>query len=42
MAKSDLLPKVIAEQILDKIGGKENIVAINYCMTRLRVTIVNS
>jgi len=42
MANSSLLPKVIAEEILDKIGGKENIVELTYCMTRLRITTVNS
>ena len=42
MADQNLLPKVIAENILDKIGGKENVISIAYCMTRLRITTVDS
>lgn len=33
------IPTILAEEILEKVGGKENIAAVNYCMTRLRLTL---
>ena len=30
---------IMAEEIIAKVGGTENISAINYCMTRLRLTL---
>jgi len=41
MANTNLQPAVIAEKILKLVGGKENISSIDYCMTRLRLTIMN-
>lgn len=41
MSTSNLSPKVIAENILDKVGGKENVSSVAYCMTRLRMGIVD-
>lgn len=38
MSNTNLSPKVIAENILKEIGGKQNISALAYCMTRLRIT----
>lgn len=35
-------PKVIAQEINNVVGGKENILQIAYCMTRLRLTLVDS
>ena len=32
-------PKVIAQEINNVVGGKENILQIAYCMTRLRLKI---
>lgn len=42
MASTNLQPKVIAQNILKCSGGKENISTIAYCMTRLRLTIVDA
>ncbi|WP_102401414.1 PTS transporter subunit EIIC [Haloimpatiens massiliensis] len=39
MANS-LSPKTIAENILALVGGKENVVSVAYCMTRLRLSFV--
>lgn len=39
MANSNLSPKVIAESILQNIGGKENVASVAYCMTRLRMAL---
>ena len=30
---------VTAKEILEKVGGKDNIVSVNHCMTRLRLTL---
>ncbi|ERI93649.1 putative PTS system sucrose-specific EIIBC component [Clostridiales bacterium oral taxon 876 str. F0540] len=38
MANSNT-PRVIAEAILEKVGGKNNIASVAYCMTRLRVVL---
>ncbi|TDT50944.1 PTS transporter subunit EIIC [Fonticella tunisiensis] len=38
---SKLVPREIAEQINDVVGGRQNIVQIAYCMTRLRLKVVN-
>jgi sucrose PTS system EIIBCA or EIIBC component len=35
-------PRVIAEAILEKIGGKGNLASVAYCMTRLRVVLKDS
>jgi sucrose PTS system EIIBCA or EIIBC component len=35
-------PRVIAEAILEKIGGKGNLASVAYCMTRLRVILKDS
>ena len=35
-------PRVIAEAILEKIGGKDNLASVAYCMTRLRVVLKDS
>jgi sucrose PTS system EIIBCA or EIIBC component len=32
-------PRVIAEAILEKLGGKGNLASVAYCMTRLRVVL---
>lgn len=32
-------PKVMAENILEKIGGKDNISSLGYCATRLRIIL---
>ena len=42
MASNNLQPNVIAKNILKCVGGKENISTIAYCMTRLRLTIVDA
>jgi PTS system sucrose-specific IIC component len=42
MANTNLQPSVIAQNILKCVGGKENISTIAYCMTRLRLTIVDT
>jgi len=39
MANLQMTPKVIAESILEKIGGKDNLASVSYCMTRLRVML---
>lgn len=39
MSSTNLSPKVIAEEILSKVSGKENVSTLAYCMTRLRLTI---
>ena len=39
MANSNMTPKVIAEAILGKVGGKDNIASVAYCMTRLRMVL---
>lgn len=39
MSSTNLTPKAIAEEILSKVGGKENVPMLAYCMTRLRLTI---
>lgn len=36
---STLSPKQIAEGIVEKVGGKDNISSVAYCMTRLRLTL---
>ncbi|HBM75265.1 MAG TPA: hypothetical protein DD429_06885, partial [Clostridiaceae bacterium] len=41
MASSNVSPRVLAEEILKLVGGKENIVTIAYCMTRLRATVAD-
>lgn len=41
MANSNT-PRVMAENILEKLGGKENVASVVYCMTRLRVTVKDS
>jgi PTS system sucrose-specific IIC component len=38
MANSNT-PRVIAEAILEKVGGKNNLASVAYCMTRLRVVL---
>lgn len=38
MANSNT-PRVIAEAILEKVGGKNNLSSVAYCMTRLRVVL---
>jgi PTS system sucrose-specific IIC component len=38
MATSNV-PQIIAEAILEKIGGKENLASLAYCMTRLRIVL---
>jgi sucrose PTS system EIIBCA or EIIBC component len=35
-------PRAIAEAILEKIGGKDNLASVAYCMTRLRVVVKDS
>lgn len=39
MANTNLSPKEIGENILQRIGGKGNIASLAYCMTRLRLTL---
>ena len=39
MASTNQTPKVMAESILQKIGGKENLASLTYCMTRLRMVL---
>lgn len=39
MSTTILSPKQIAEQLLKKLGDKENIISLAYCMTRLRVSV---
>lgn len=39
MATTNLSPNQMAEQILRRLGNKENIISIAYCMTRLRVNV---
>jgi len=41
MSNINLQPNVIAQNILKYVGGKENISSIAYCMTRLRITLVD-
>ena len=41
MASSNVSPKHLAEEILELIGGKENLVTVAYCMTRLRSTVAD-
>ncbi|MCY6369122.1 PTS transporter subunit EIIC [Clostridium ganghwense] len=38
---NSIKPKDIAEHVLQVVGGKENIVSVAYCMTRLRLDIVD-
>jgi PTS system sucrose-specific IIC component len=38
MATSNV-PQVIAKAIIEKIGGKENLASLAYCMTRLRIVL---
>lgn len=33
------IPTILAEEIIKKVGETENIAAVNYCMTRLRLTL---
>ena len=42
MSDNNLKPNIIAQNILECVGGKENISSIAYCMTRLRLTIVDT
>lgn len=42
MADQKLNPKDLAEVILDKAGGKDNIAVLANCMTRLRLTLKDS
>lgn len=42
MSDSKLDPKVIAQSILQCVGGKENVSAVTYCMTRLRLGLVDN
>lgn len=42
MANSNLTPKVIGENILQRVGGKENLASVAYCMTRLRIVLKDS
>lgn len=39
MSTTNLSPKQLAEQILEKVGNKDNLISIAYCMTRLRLTV---
>lgn len=41
MASSNVSPRQLAEQILELVGGKENLVSVTYCMTRLRVSVAD-
>lgn len=41
MANTNITPKILAENILDKLGGGDNLSSVVYCMTRLRVTLKN-
>lgn len=41
MANEKILPSVIAKNVVEKVGGKENISSMFYCMTRLRMTVVD-
>ncbi|MBU5591984.1 PTS transporter subunit EIIC [Clostridium sp. MSJ-4] len=34
-------PKVLAQNINDLVGGKENVLQVAYCMTRLRLTLAD-
>lgn len=34
-------PKITAQQVLEAMGGKENIVSVTHCATRLRLSIKN-
>ena len=36
-----MVDKNIAQQIIDAVGGVENIKTLGHCMTRLRFTLVN-
>lgn len=38
---STLSPKQMAELIVEKVGGRDNVAALAYCMTRLRITLKN-
>lgn len=42
MSTSNLSPNLLAEQILKNVGGKDNLVSIAYCMTRLRLNVNNT
>lgn len=41
MSNTNLQPIIIAQNILKCVGGTENISSIAYCMTRLRITVVD-
>lgn len=42
MADNNLSPKVIADNILQKVGGKDNVASLTHCMTRLRMVLKNN
>lgn len=42
MANSQTSPRALAEAILEKLGGRDNLTSVLYCMTRLRVTLNDS
>lgn len=41
MALSNVSPRQLAEQILKLVGGRENLVSVAYCMTRLRASVAD-
>ncbi len=41
MSNPQLTPKEMAESILRLVGGKDNVSAVTYCMTRLRLGLVS-
>lgn len=41
MSNSKLTPREIAELVLKYVGGKENVSTVAYCMTRLRLGLVD-